>query len=1164
MKIKMKRFLGIILSLALIVGLMPLTSLTVHADAVWTDCYPDDGEYVLVCNKYPDKVLTYGNYRFQLSDYTGDAGQKWTLIRLENNKPSYVIAFRGNEALDVPCWEDDMNYGDNMSTLSWHDYGKFSENETNVFRFSQIEGGPTGDKFAIRVVSEAEKKYDYVLGWDDSRSGYLRVQQYNNTQTSQYWSFVPAASYYDSEHEHTIEYVQDGNSIIATCTNETGLCLLKDKKAVVEIVPPSNITIKDSSSGDDRKAQLVISGDERSKNKVFTVENTTKGEIRYYKATLDGTTYKKSGNPLGSVPKAVGDYVAEVDVTVNNVKYTLSTGYSIINRVIVDKDDATSDCCPTNTFYSYSLSQQIYGKDEVGAAGSIKGIDFYYSGDETTRKFEIYMIETDKEAFGNASDWVPISSDNKVFEGDVTFKANEWNTITFDTPFEYSGDKNLLLCVRDITGSYKPGTKFKADKVSDKAIYAYNDSLAYDISNPGGGNSSDCRNMIRLDIDIINNSPAYMKYQVNSSDTADTLKGKVVHFNGKDWYLIKDDSKGADDGTVTLLAADTSFGRSGFADGTNVYSNSTVKRTLDGYTDDGEFKDVAKAIINTPNGRLYLLSSEEAQNLPVEVLKADFTGGDANSGEWWLRTAAESHGHVAYVKGSDGSLGDAVSPNSYGVRPALTLDLTKVTFDSDTNTFLVKCSVNITPGINMTKTTDSGDESQTDLTGSMEKVVYTADEGYYFPKDYIVDDVNGISVNRDSFTQITVSGTPTADASITLTAPTEKTKPDVPTTAAAVGCVTADNKDGKLTGVTADMEYKKSDADGWTAGTGKDITGLVPGTYYVRVKATDTALASEYQEITIEQYVAPIYKVTYKVVNGTWSDDSIADKTENVQSGSKPASVPTGMKAGSGYTGGAWDTDPAGATITGPTTFTYTFTVKQAAPETKEPETKEPETKAPETKAPETKAPEKKQTEPSRKKLDIALNAGLKISQTGSKINIKWGRVKEADGYNVYVTYCGTNFGKPVWIAAKNTRTKATITKIRGSKIKLTKNFKVYVEAYKKVNGKNEILAKTITGHIVGRLNSKCSNAKKITLDKNEYTLAAGKTATIKAKTVLVDKGKKQLSDAHTKEFRYASSDESIAKVSTDGTITGVAKGTCMVYVYARNGYAKKVSVTVK
>ena len=75
----------------------------------------------------------------------------------------------------------------------------------------------------------------------------------------------------------------------------------------------------------------------------------------------------------------------------------------------------------------------------------------------------------------------------------------------------------------------------------------------------------------------------------------------------------------------------------------------------------------------------------------------------------------------------------------------------------------------------------------------------------------------------------------------------------------------------------------------------------------------------------------PTYTVTYKVVNGTWSDGTTADKTETVESGSKPTSVPTGMKANTGFTGGAWDTDPAGTEITQATTFTYTF-AKTSAP----------------------------------------------------------------------------------------------------------------------------------------------------------------------------------------------------------------------------------------
>ena len=164
-------------------------------------------------------------------------------------------------------------------------------------------------------------------------------------------------------------------------------------------------------------------------------------------------------------------------------------------------------------------------------------------------------------------------------------------------------------------------------------------------------------------------------------------------------------------------------------------------------------------------------------------------------------------------------------------------------------------SVTITAGDHMTKTAGSGDAEQTGLTGAMTDVVYTADNGYYYPKDYSVAEVSGIKVTRDSYTQITVSGTPTADAAITLPAPTAKTTPAAPTTAAATDCTTADNNDGKLTGVTTAMEYKKSDVESWLPGSENgEITGLVPGTYYVRVKATDTANASGNQELTIANY----------------------------------------------------------------------------------------------------------------------------------------------------------------------------------------------------------------------------------------------------------------------------------------------------------------------
>ena len=84
-------------------------------------------------------------------------------------------------------------------------------------------------------------------------------------------------------------------------------------------------------------------------------------------------------------------------------------------------------------------------------------------------------------------------------------------------------------------------------------------------------------------------------------------------------------------------------------------------------------------------------------------------------------------------------------------------------------------TVTVIPAEHMTRKTDSGAETQSGLTGIMKDVVYTADEGYYFPDSYPVPTVNGITVTRNRENRITVSGTPTANTEIKLTAPTEKT-----------------------------------------------------------------------------------------------------------------------------------------------------------------------------------------------------------------------------------------------------------------------------------------------------------------------------------------------------------------------------------------------------
>lgn len=73
-----------------------------------------------------------------------------------------------------------------------------------------------------------------------------------------------------------------------------------------------------------------------------------------------------------------------------------------------------------------------------------------------------------------------------------------------------------------------------------------------------------------------------------------------------------------------------------------------------------------------------------------------------------------------------------------------------------------------------------------------------------------------------------------------------------------VDCTTAEQNDGQLVGVDNTMEYRQSANAAWTTITGNTVTGLEPGTYYVRVKADGQVLASPAVEIVIEEHVCSV------------------------------------------------------------------------------------------------------------------------------------------------------------------------------------------------------------------------------------------------------------------------------------------------------------------
>lgn len=82
-----------------------------------------------------------------------------------------------------------------------------------------------------------------------------------------------------------------------------------------------------------------------------------------------------------------------------------------------------------------------------------------------------------------------------------------------------------------------------------------------------------------------------------------------------------------------------------------------------------------------------------------------------------------------------------------------------------------------------------------------------------------------------------------------------------------VAPTTTTTTDGKITGITAEMEYLKVGDSAWTSGTGSDVTGLSSGRYQIRFKETDNYNAGEVVEVQVPESGVSSYNLT--VIGGT-------------------------------------------------------------------------------------------------------------------------------------------------------------------------------------------------------------------------------------------------------------------------------------------------------
>ena len=205
---------------------------------------------------------------------------------------------------------------------------------------------------------------------------------------------------------------------------------------------------------------------------------------------------------------------------------------------LIGANEISSDTLPTDSYYNYGVSEQIYTPAEIGGQGKISSIAFFNAGSEKTRDVTIYMLHTNKSAFTSATDWVNVSSNDLIFSGEVDFVANDWITFPLSKEFVYNGRDNLLLVMDDNTGTWSSGLSCAAFTGADNQVmYEHQDTYNNDPSDMSGVSGTRLAKKNHLQISFC-----------HTIDPCPALVGLTAEMtgNGTDQAIIRWDNSGDD------------------------------------------------------------------------------------------------------------------------------------------------------------------------------------------------------------------------------------------------------------------------------------------------------------------------------------------------------------------------------------------------------------------------------------------------------------------------------------------------------------------------------------------------------------------------------------------------------------------------------------------
>jgi len=195
------------------------------------------------------------------------------------------------------------------------------------------------------------------------------------------------------------------------------------------------------------------------------------------------------------------------------IAYLLLLSFAVFaqNQVIIGDTNYSNYNIPIKIHSNYGWSQQVYKYSEIGTSGVIDAISFKVVNTIPVKadSQRIYLAEITNSSFENHIYKSPQDYDAVLVYNDTVLFRDGWVQVKLQTPFYYSGTKNLALFYENHSGISILNipvfsTFFNIDEACCR--YYYNDTLANAFSS--NANYSNYRNAIKIDFVAVQNDIA--------------------------------------------------------------------------------------------------------------------------------------------------------------------------------------------------------------------------------------------------------------------------------------------------------------------------------------------------------------------------------------------------------------------------------------------------------------------------------------------------------------------------------------------------------------------------------------------------------------------------------------------------------------------------------